>query len=315
MQARAGLRAQAQAVGRAIRGAMPEPHRELFARLPLVLIGSVDAEGQPHASALAGPPGFLHSPDPCLLTVDAWPHPCDPLADALHAGASVALLGIEAHTRRRNRLNGLVSAVSERGFTVRVQQSFGNCPKYIQARRATFHPDRVGAVRWERMTQLDAEAARAIALADTFFIASAHPAHAAATSPAHGADVSHRGGKPGFVRIVRDEDGRDVLAVPDFSGNGMFNTLGNLTTHPRAGLLFIDYERGDLLHVTADAELVWEGPELAAFAGAERLLRLRVRAALRMHAALALHWSTPERSPSSCSSNTRPGREVPRADP
>ncbi len=297
MQTRAGLRAQAQAVGRAIRGAMPEPHRELFARLPLVLIGSVDAEGQPHASALAGPPGFLHSPDPHQLTVDAWPHPCDPLADALRPGASVALLGIEAHTRRRNRLNGLVSAVSERGFTVRVQQSFGNCPKYIQARRATFHPDRARTIRSECMTQLDAEAARAITMADTFFIASAHPAHAAATSPAHGADVSHRGGKPGFVRILRDDDGRDVLSVPDFSGNGMFNTLGNLAAHPRAGLLFIDYERGDLLQVTADAEVVWDGPELAAFAGAERLLRLRVSAALRVHAALALHWSEPERSP------------------
>jgi hypothetical protein len=110
-------------------------------------------------------------------------------------------------------------------------------------------------------------------------------------------DVSHRGGKPGFVRVQRDAAGVDVLTVPDFAGNQMFNTLGNLQLHPRAGLLFVDFVRGDRLHLAVDAELLWQGDELAAFAGAQRLLRLRVREVLRLHGGARLTWSEPLLSP------------------
>ena len=113
--------------------------------------------------------------------------------------------------------------------------------------------------------------------ADTFFIATAVPPAQIGASAAHGVDVSHRGGRPGFVRVQRDADGVDVLTVPDFAGNQMFNTLGNLQLHPRAGLLFVDFARGDRLHVAVDTELLWQGDELAAFAGAQRLLKMRVR--------------------------------------
>ena len=61
---------------------------------------------------------------------------------------------------------------------------------------------------------------------------------------AYGADISHRGGRPGFVRV----DG-DVLTIPDFRGNRYFNTLGNLIAEPRASLLFVDFETGDLLQL------------------------------------------------------------------
>ena len=302
LQELAGVREQSSALARGIRGELPAQHRELFARLPLVLVGSLDASGQPHASALAGVPGFLSAPDPGHLRVDALPAASDPLAHALRPRASLGVLGIEAHTRRRNRLNGIVSAVDELGFTIEVQQSFGNCPKYIQARRATWAAGPTGAAardgqRARRTSQLDFAARELIAAADTFYIASAHAnAGAADGDPSHGVDVSHRGGKPGFV-LLEHEAGADVLTLPDFSGNGMFNTLGNLATHPRAGLLFIDYARGDLLHVAADAEIVWEGPQLNRFAGAERLLKLRVREALRVEAGLPLRWSEPELSP------------------
>ena len=299
LQELAGVREQSARLARAIRGEILDQHRELFERLPLVLIGSVDHTGQPHASALAGPPGFSSVPDPHHLRVATLPGVNDPLAAALRPGASLGVLAIEAHTRRRNRLNGIVNEVSDSGFTIAAQQSFGNCPKYIQARRATWDGPAAAAepAPAQRFSRLDLPAVDLIAGADTFYLASSY---ASTTLPdgdaSHGVDVSHRGGKPGFVRVEQSAGG-DVLTVPDFSGNGLFNTLGNLQRHPRAGLLFIDYTRGDLLHVSAVAEILWDGPELDAFAGAERMLQLLVTSALRVPAALPLRWSEPEPSP------------------
>ncbi|MET3439302.1 putative pyridoxine 5'-phosphate oxidase superfamily flavin-nucleotide-binding protein [Variovorax paradoxus] len=297
LQTLAGSREVMAAAGsRVIRDFMPDQHRDFFAQLPFLIVGSLDAELQPWASVLAAPPGFAYAPDATHLRIDALPMLDDPLAGQLLQGASLGLLGIEPHTRRRNRMNGRVEALDAGGFTVGVQQSFGNCPKYIQAREPLF-AQRHDAAPAQRLDSLDAAARALIGRADTFFIASAYPQHAAAGDEAdpaaQGVDVSHRGGLPGFIRV--DEDG--VLTVPDFVGNRFFNTLGNLSVHPRAGLLFIDFESGELLHLTVSAEIIWDGPEVAAFEGAERLLRLRVEQVLRRPGALPLRWGGAELSP------------------
>ncbi|MBT2336166.1 pyridoxamine 5'-phosphate oxidase family protein [Variovorax paradoxus] len=298
LQLQAGSREQMAAAGpRVIRDYMPDQHREFFAQLPFLVVGSLDADLQPWASVLAAPVGFAHSPDATHLRVDALPAADDPLAGQLAQGATLGLLGIEPHTRRRNRMNGTVEALDAAGFMVAVQQSFGNCPRYIQARQPELVAARDGSALVQRLDTLDLDAQRLIGSADTLFIATAYPDAAAAGDEAdarsHGVDVSHRGGRPGFVRV--DEGG--VLTVPDFNGNRFFNTLGNLVAHPRAGLLFIDYDNGDLLHVAATAELVLDGPELAGFEGAERLLRLHVERALRRPAALPLRWGDAALSP------------------
>ena len=223
----------------------------------------------------------------------AQPFPHDPLAETLGVGSPIGLLGIEPHTRRRNRLNGHVVRCDAAGFAVHVDQSFGNCPKYIQARKPEFVARGGAAPTAHRLDALDEPARALIARADTFFIATAHPLAARSDTPAFGVDVSHRGGKPGFVRV----DGNSSLTVPDFLGNFFFNTLGNLALNPRCGLLFMDFESGDLLYLAARGEVVAQGPELAAFAGAQRLLRLQVVSALRVTAVLPLRWSDAELSP------------------
>jgi len=301
MQLLGGSREVMAAAGpRVIRDFMPEQHRDFFALLPFIVTGSLDAQGQPWASMLAAPAGFAHSPDPAHLRIDALPAPGDPLAQALRPGAALGLLGIQPHTRRRNRMNGTVVALDAQGFTVEVQQSFGNCPKYIQAREPAYRvpAGEPAAAQW--LDGLDDAARALIRGADTLFIASAHPLPDAdgedeADASAYGVDVSHRGGRPGFVRV--DYIGRGVLTVPDFAGNRFFNTLGNLLASPRAGLLFVDFDSGEMLHVAATAEIVVEGPELAAFEGAERLLRLTVRQVLRRRGALPLRWGEAVLSP------------------
>lgn len=288
IQERAGALAQAAVTGRrGIRDHMPDQHREFFAQLPFMLVGSVDASGQPWASVLVGEPGFMHSPDPKTLRIDAHPLPGDPLAANLQAGARLGMLGLEPPTRRRNRLNGLVTALDGAGFTLGVTQSFGNCPQYIQGRAARFVDD-LGPLRVEDSGYLG-EADRAlIEAADTLFIAS-NAALDTPDSPNAGADVSHRGGRPGFVRV----EGGDTLVLPDFTGNSFYQTLGNLHLDPRAGLLFIDFASGDLLQLCCSASVVWDGPALQAFVGAERLLRLKVERVRRLVNSLPLRWSDP----------------------
>ena len=293
VQARLGVADKIdQQARRMIRDFMPEQHRQFFAKLPYVIVGSLGDRQQPWASILLNKPGFLSSSDEHHLSITAQTLFGDPLAQNLGPGVDIGLLGIELPTRRRNRLNGVVTATSQDGFDLRVTQSFGNCPQYIQTRTAQwidFDPAKPKPV--QSITQLSEADRSLIQNTDTFFIATAYQGDDA--GKARGVDVSHRGGKPGFVRV--DSDGS--LTIPDFSGNLIFNTLGNLELNPKAGLLFLDFDQGDLLYLTGTAEVIWDGPEVEAYEGAERLLRFRLTQGHRVEGSLPVPWSAPEFSP------------------
>ena len=290
VQQRAGVPGQfAHRASAAIRDHMPDQHRQFFSQLPFFFLGALDAHGQPWATMLAGEPGFITAPDAHTLRIAGSLLPDDPLQGQLLPGRHVGGLGLVPLTRRRNRVNGIIDAVNRDAvdgevITIAVHQSFGNCPQYIQQRG-----QRVATQRDQplvlRAAGLNAQDRALIERADTFFIASANlDARAGA---ARGVDVSHRGGRPGFVHV--DDD--DTLLAPDFMGNFFFNTLGNLVESPRAGLLFVDFDNGDLLHLAVEGEIVWDGPLVAAFEGAERLLRFRVREVVRNVGALPFRWS------------------------
>lgn len=293
IQARLGIQKQMDKYGRrAIREFLPNQHRQFFAQLPYVIVGTIDSAGNPWASILVGNPGFLSSPNDRTLHVAAKPLFGDPLATTLAHGIDIGLLGIELPTRRRNRLNGIVTSIQSNGFTVQVRQCFGNCPQYIQVRRselAEFDPATPKPVHFiDQFAELE----RTLIIAsDTFFIATAYQAESAGF--ANGVDASHRGGKTGFVRVDSDR----TLTIPDFMGNNYFNTFGNIELNPHAGLLFMDFDQGDLLYLTGTAEVIWEGAEISAYEGAERLLRFRLDRGYRVQGSLPLHWSAPEFSP------------------
>jgi predicted pyridoxine 5'-phosphate oxidase superfamily flavin-nucleotide-binding protein len=298
LQARVGVRDRVERFGRRfIRDYMSDQHRAFFAELPFVVVGGLDLRNRPRASVLTGAPGFMSSADPRTLRVDALPADRDPIGAGLFAGAAVGVLGIQPETRRRNRLNGTVVGRDRCGFFVRVQQSFGNCPQYIQARTPVQTPHSAQETRRVRSesVQLSTAAAALVARADTFFIATASP-FAKDHDPAEGVDVSHRGGKPGFVR-VSEEDGRSVLTAPDFAGNQFFNSFGNLLRNPRAGIVFVDFESGHLLSLAGDAEVLWDGPEITHFTGAQRLLRFCVSDGVWIDNGVPLRWSAPEWAP------------------
>lgn len=280
---------------RGIRDFMPDQHRKFFSEQPFMVLGGLDASGQPWATLRFGEAGFISTPDQHTLRIAGRAPAGDPLGDAWQVGALIGALGIQPATRRRNRVNGVITAHDADAITVAVSQSFGNCNKYIQSRAPTYDATVIETPATNTAPEVSlslSEADRAlIGRADTLFIASANAASEA--GHARGADVSHRGGKPGFVRV--DDDGS--LTLPDFTGNLFFNTIGNLMVDPRAGLLFPDFETGDLVFMAVDAEIIWEGAELASFTGAERLMRFHVREIRRSQHALPFSWSAVQYAP------------------
>lgn len=261
-QARAGV--ETRSAG--IRDFMPEQHRTFFAALSHLFVATIDTAGWPLATLLEGEPGFVSSPDPQTLRIRALPSSDDPAYGMIRQGQEIGLLGIDLMTRRRNRANGVVTDVDADAFTVAVRQSFGNCPQYIQRRALSRAEMAKGAVR--TFESLDDDARKLISRADTFFVASRSRSDVGSDG---GADISHRGGRPGFVRV----DGNE-LTIPDFRGNRYFNTLGNLLGEPRSSLLFLDFETGDVLHLQGIAFIDWDPSAKEQFEGAERIWRFQV---------------------------------------
>jgi uncharacterized protein len=287
VQERAGVRPMAERIGNSIHPTIPPGGRGFFEEQTIVVVGYVGADGRVWASLLAGGPGFVRALDERTVRIGAEPLPCDPLAGALQGTSTkVGVLAIDLATRRRLRLNGEAERHPD-GIYMRTRQVYANCPKYIQTREpetSGVEPGlRDGYAR--RSRGLTDEQRRLISDADTFFIASAHAEG--------GADASHRGGNPGFVRFL----GENTLEFPDYSGNTMFNTLGNIAVNPNARLLFLDFEHGGTRQLTGEARIVWDAGRAARFAGAERVVEFRVEEAVEARGAVSLHWRFEDYSP------------------
>jgi predicted pyridoxine 5'-phosphate oxidase superfamily flavin-nucleotide-binding protein len=244
IQRRLGVRQEAESVGEIIAGAIPADIGPLLAVQRMAVAATVDAEGRPWASLLTGPEGFVAAADEHLLHL-AQPRGLDALVRAnLGARPDLGLLVLDPRTRRRLRFNGR-GLLAPEGLFLLVDQVYGNCRKYIRKRRIVSESDASPGEPAGSRT-LTPRQQRLVAEADTFFLAT--------WSADGGADASHRGGPPGFVAVSAD-----TLEFSDYPGNNMFNSLGNIARHPRAGLLFADFGTGDLVQITGSARLVGEG--------------------------------------------------------
>jgi len=288
VQTRLGVREEIEPWARqVVRPVLPEGHRAFYAALPYVVAAARDREGRPWVTMLAGEPGFMSSPEPTSLVLGAVPRRGDALAGAFVSGADVGLLGIELHTRRRNRVNGRVAEGGGSIATLTVEQAYGNCPQYIHPRAWRAGQASPSDAPRRASRALSPRHRRWITEADTFFIASGYRGQG--ESPAFGMDASHRGGVPGFV-VVDDER---QLRFPDYAGNNHFNTIGNLSLDPRVGLLFVDFARGDFLQVTGRATIAWEAPDLDTFPGARRIVEIAIEEVVESEGALPLQWDAP----------------------
>jgi len=250
VQRRAGVRGEADRLA----GMLAEPDlrggaSRFLADRTFAALTARDRAGRLWSTALSGPRGFLDAHDARTLKVHAGRRTGDPL-HRLAPGQPAGLLAIDFATRRRMRINGTLTTTSATGLEIRVDQAYGNCPQYIQRRvlmpRTTDDRGEAAGARPSRCLAQDA--ASLIRRCDTFVLGTTHPLR--------GNDASHRGGPPGFVR-VEQHDGRDTLWWPDYPGNNLFNSLGNLAVDDTAALLFTDFDTGDTVHLSGTAALDW----------------------------------------------------------
>jgi hypothetical protein len=252
VQLRAGESQMARMNAGALSDRIPGGAIPFLAQQPMAVAASTAADGAVWASVLVGEPGFISAADAHTVKIDISMPPAamdDPLWANLQHDNTVGLLVIELGSRRRLRINGKTSLEDGRQLKVDVGVAYPNCPKYIQRRHWSWpaaSSQRAASGRGRQGRTLDDRQRNWIAAADTLFVASAHPGQ--------GADASHRGGRPGFVQIVDDSR----LRVPDYSGNSMFNTLGNFESYPHAGLAFLDFEQGRLLQLAGRPVIRWD---------------------------------------------------------
>jgi hypothetical protein len=279
VQARAGVQDTAKRVAGVIRSTIPPVAQEFLKHQRMVILSTVDAIGRVWASVLTGEPGFMKALDEKTLEIDAQPIQGDPLSENLKVRDDIGILVIELATRRRMKVKGKAELRSGGGIFVYAERVYALCPKYIQAREVVDHVSERNKKYPTHLTnKLTEDQEERIAKADTFFIASFHPET--------GADASHRGGHPGFVRLVN----ASKILFPDYSGNNMFNTLGNITANPNAGLLFIDFENGSTLQATGQAHIIWDQDRIKEFVGAKRLVEFEIEQVIEIENAISLRW-------------------------
>ena len=244
----------------------------------MAVLAAADDNGRLWASLVMGKPGFITAPDEHTLSLATELPAADPVSACLENDRPLGVLVFDPARRRRLRLNGRVIAGRAGRIDIRINEVFGNCPKYIQARAPepeTTH-ERSGDGRHSEA--LSAPQRLAIERADTFFIASAHEGS--------GADASHRGGLPGFVRVM----GERTLRFPDYVGNNMFQTLGNISTDPRVGLLFVDFESGTTLQLTGRARILWDREDFHELPGSERAVEVEIEEVVEIAGQGSLGW-------------------------
>jgi predicted pyridoxine 5'-phosphate oxidase superfamily flavin-nucleotide-binding protein len=251
VQQRARSAEQARSNGRVISDTIIPGAIKFVKKQPFVVMGSADPQQNVWASIVVGRTGFVTA-EPHSLDIDisqVMRIDADPLWQNLVDDPRVGILVIDLRSRARLRVNGRVGFPAGNRLHVDVEQAYPNCPQYIQRRNYRPDLDLESSAESVVGTALTHEQQQWIGGADTLFVASEHPST--------GLDASHRGGNPGFIRVLD----ATRLRIPDYSGNGMFNTLGNFAVNPCAGLLIPDFENGRTLQLTGRAEVHWDVPD------------------------------------------------------
>ncbi|MEP2651703.1 MAG: pyridoxamine 5'-phosphate oxidase family protein [Paraglaciecola sp.] len=234
-----------------IREFMPQQHRDFFCTLPMIYIGYTDHISQTRASMLFGAANFIQSPSETELIINTQHSLGDYILDDIKVGGRVGLLGLEFETKRRNRASAIITEINQKNIRLKILQSFGNCPKYIQPKTFKHNRD-YGEFSTSMAANLSSADKNLITNSDAFFIASHFDDGQQGNN--RGADISHRGGSAGFVSI----NSKGQLLIDDYPGNGFFNTLGNLIENPLASLLFCDWYSGHALHIRVSSQIIWQ---------------------------------------------------------
>ncbi|KAL1966972.1 hypothetical protein VTN77DRAFT_3716 [Rasamsonia byssochlamydoides] len=248
----------------------------LLAKAPLLALGAIDQHGRPWSTIWGGEEGFARPIAQSIIGIRALvDRVYDPVLDILLGKSSdgevvkaegqrkmVSGLAFDLEHRKRVKLFGKMVAGSlaesdneqtskdlGRGqvqLVVKIEESLGNCPKYMNKKHIV--PALPEPKLISDSPQLPQLAIDLLDCADCFFLSSSHQDV--------DMDTNIRGGSPGFVRVLSNDPSGAVLVYPEYSGNRLYQTLGNLRTNPRAGYIFPDFQTGDALYLTGRTEIL-----------------------------------------------------------
>jgi predicted pyridoxine 5'-phosphate oxidase superfamily flavin-nucleotide-binding protein len=289
VQQMAGEAAIADRNGAVVAGTILNGAQPFLRKLSMAVLASVDAMGMPCATVLYGESGFIQADSATSLRI-ALPLDrrdlTDPLWTNLAGNVALGMLFIELGSRRRYRINGALRHIDETGMAVQVRQAYPNCPKYIQRRHLRALDGETMPARLDEGRALAGAVRSIVTAADTVFVASNH----ART----GADASHRGGNPGFVQVVHDR----LLRMPDYPGNSIFNTFGNLIIDSRVGLCVPDFDGQRMLQISGRARILFDQPDPGQLTGGSgRFWEIEVERWQLRHVPRRLQWEYLDASP------------------
>lgn len=267
---------QADRVAAIIRDALPPVAMGFLAGERMVVTTTLDDEGRPLPSLMLGT-DLLQASDPQRLVLQVPPIWQPRLATHLDHPAPIGLLVVDAPNRRRMRINGRAVMQAENKVAIDTEAVYSNCPKYIRPRRSAPEARSTGTSSIAELPALESEHHAWIADTDTFFLAT-HHAQA-------GADASHRGGDPGVLQL----NGK-VLSFPDYAGNNLYHSLGNLLEDPRIGIAIPDFQRGRILEIAGRARVVWQDAAAATDARVKARVDVDIEGARQIDHAFAAPW-------------------------
>lgn len=244
VQQLAGEQHIATKVGKIIQSEIPKGALNFLRQQSILWLGVNDQENQPWAFPLFGSPGFINPTNGELLKIDLRKSITLPKQwhEHLNKSKTIGSLAIELPSRRRLRINGTIQKIDRQQLHIKVEQAYPNCPKYIRKREMFGKIDFSNYRFVAGGSDLDTRLHNIIHRADTAFVVSIG---------ANRADLSHRGGKVGFMKI----SDKNKIFIPDYKGNSMFNTLGNFKINPLGGLLIVDFNQGLLFQLTGKIDL------------------------------------------------------------
>lgn len=284
---------------------------------PLIAIGTLDKQGRPWTTLWGGEKGISQPIAQGILGIRSQVvRQHDPVVEELvgkegdgtvireeGVGRMVSGLTIDLETRKRTKLYGRMVAgalsmredeatetqqhVAEVQLVLKIEQSLGNCPKYLNKKHvelAESNPELISD-----SPQLPQQALDLLSKGDLFFLSSANHDQ--------DMDTNHRGGPAGFVRVISNDPSGAVLCYPEYSGNRLYQTLGNLKVNPVVGICVPDFDTGDMLYLTGTTEILI-GPDAAKVLPRSNLaVTITTTAARFVATALPFRGSSGESSP------------------
>nr|POE49122.1 hypothetical protein CFP56_32272 [Quercus suber] len=241
---------------------------------PLIAVGTLDSQNKPWTTLWGGHKGLAQALGGNVLGIKSQvTSRYDPVVEELvgkevgggvqkeHGqGRMVSGLTLDLNTRKRVKFYGRMVAGAlgptknggdqedgaEVQLVLKIEQSLGNCPKYLNSK--TLEPAISTPELLYSGPRLSQRGLDLVANADLFFISS--------SNNNEDMDTNHRGGPAGFIRTVTDNPSGTVLYMPEYSGNRLYQTLGNLVVNPLAGLCIPDFVSGDVLYLSGSSEIL-----------------------------------------------------------